>query len=53
MKSTVEIKNESCYENGNISAMTDWCMRGKCFMKEMPEEMLEQIVVLGAICFRW
>lgn len=32
---------------------SDWCRRGICWMKEMPEEMLEQIVVLSTICFRW
>lgn len=44
-------KNQ-CYENKKMNKK-NWCMDGICLMKQMPDEMLEQIVVLSAICFRW
>src|ERR1700722_17443406 len=51
-KSTVEINNDECNQNEKNNA-GDWCIYGICLMKQMPDEMLEQVVVLSAICFRW
>jgi len=50
--STIEINNNECYQNEKIS-IGNWCTYGICLMKQMPDEMLEQVVVLSAICFRW
>jgi hypothetical protein len=50
--STVEINNDECNRNEN-STHENWCAYGICLMKQMPDEMLEQVVVLSAICFRW
>lgn len=50
--STIEIHNHECYLNEEIID-NDWCMYGICLMKQMSDEMLEQVVVLSAICFRW
>lgn len=47
--STIEINNNECHRNNP----SDYCAYGICLMKEMPDEMLEQVVVLSTICFRW
>ncbi|CAF1302337.1 unnamed protein product [Adineta steineri] len=51
-KSTIEINNSTCDRIEEINA-DDWCVYGICLMKQMPDEMLEQVVVLATICLRW
>ena len=48
-RSMIAIDQRECL----VEETENWCRRGICLMKEMPDEMLEQIVVLSAICFRW
>lgn len=50
--STIEINDNECQRNKRINT-SDYCGYGICLMKEMPDEMLEQVVVLSTICFRW
>ncbi len=50
--SMIEINENECQRNKK-SNTSDYCAYGICLMKEMPDEMLEQVVVLSAICFRW
>jgi len=50
--STIEINNDECNQNEQINT-SDWCIYGICLMKQMPDEMLEQVIVLSTICFRW
>ncbi len=51
-RSTIKINNGECERNEEIE-VGDWCAYGICLMEQMPDEMLEQVVVLSAICFRW
>ena len=48
----IEINENEC-QRIKRSNMSDYCGYGICLMKEMPDEMLEQMVVLSTICFRW
>jgi hypothetical protein len=50
--STIGINNSECDRKEDMNA-GDWCAYGICLMKQMPDEMLEQVVVLSAICVRW
>jgi hypothetical protein len=50
--STIEINTGQCDRNEEMNA-GDWCAYGICLMKQMPDEMLEQVVVLSTICLRW
>ncbi len=50
--STVEKLSQECSEN-EAKNDEDWCAYGICLMKQMPDEMLEQVFVLSTICVRW
>ena len=50
--STIEINNGECDRKLEMNA-GDWCASGICLMNQMPDEMLEQVIVLSAICVRW
>ncbi|CAF0835786.1 unnamed protein product [Adineta ricciae] len=47
--STIQAINSTCDQEENM----DWCADGRCLMKQMPDEVLEQVIVLSSICFRW
>jgi hypothetical protein len=51
-KSTIKINSGECERQEEMNA-GDWCAYGICLMEQMPDEMLEQVVVLSAICVRW
>ena len=50
--STVEGKTDECNSKNEMKS-GDWCTYGICLSKQMPDDMLEQVIVLSAICFRW
>ncbi|UJR22628.1 hypothetical protein I4U23_025669 [Adineta vaga] len=50
--STIGITNSTCDLEEDMNS-NDWCMYGLCLMKQMPDEMLEQVIVLTTICLRW
>lgn len=37
----------------DLNRRNDWCAQGICWMEEMPDDMLEQVIVLSTICLRW
>lgn len=50
--STISKNNSECDQKDAMNAGS-WCAYGICLMKQMPDEMLEQVVVLSTICVRW
>ncbi|CAF3398182.1 unnamed protein product [Rotaria sp. Silwood2] len=50
--STIDKNDGECYQKEEMNAGS-WCAYGICLMKQMPDEMLEQVVVLSTICVRW
>lgn len=50
--STIHLTEENCDKN-ETRQTEDWCTYGVCLLKQMPDEVLEQVVVLSTICVRW
>ncbi|CAF1312314.1 unnamed protein product [Rotaria magnacalcarata] len=50
--STINKNISECNQKDEMNAGS-WCSYGICLMKQMPDEMLEQVVVLSTICVRW
>ena len=50
--STINKNISECNQKDEMNAGS-WCAYGICLMKQMPDEMLEQVVVLSTICVRW
>ena len=50
--STLDGAEGNCDQNETMQT-GDWCAYGTCLLKQMPDEVLEQVVVLSTICVRW
>ena len=50
--STVDANASECDRREALDA-GDWCAYGICRLKQMPDDVLEQVVVLSTIFVRW
>ena len=50
--STVDVNASECDRREAVAA-GDWCAYGICRLKQMPDDVLEQVVVLSTIFVRW
>jgi hypothetical protein len=53
MISTVGSRQDNCEQQNETMLAEDWCTYGVCLLKQMPDDVLEQVVVLSTICVRW